>query len=151
MITSRAFFLVLSLGMFSGCSMTNLAAGSTVQIIGKAWPAIERYEDTELAAEGIPASIATMEGLLEIRPDDTELRGLLAEAYGSFGFGFMEDRMEEALVKDDDDGSEHFRKRAAMAYTRGRELRILVTFDRGPGFADDLHRGAGGEIRHATA
>jgi hypothetical protein len=124
MITSRAIFLVLSLGLLAGCNMTNLAAGSTVQIIGKAWPAIERYEDTELAAEGIPASIATMEGLLEIRPDDTELRGLLAEAYGSFAFGFMEDRMEEALVKDDDDGSEHYRKRAAMAYTRGRELAL---------------------------
>jgi hypothetical protein len=107
-----------------GCSMTNLAAGTTVEIISKAWPAVERYEDPDLAEAAIPASIATMDGLLEIRPEDTELRLLIAQALGSYGFGFMEDHMEEALVKDDEEASEHFRKRAAMAYTRGRALAI---------------------------
>ena len=124
MIASRALCLVAVLGLFSGCSMTQLAAGSTVNIIGQALPAIERYEDPDLAGEALPASISTMEGILEIRPEDTKLRGLLARSYGSFGFGFMEDRMEEALVKDDDAGAEHFQKRAAMAYTRCRELAL---------------------------
>ena len=108
----------------TGCSMTQLAASSTVTIIGQAWPAIERYEDPDLAEEAIPASIATMDGLLEIRPQDTDLRLMLAQSYGSYGFGFLEDHMEAALVNDDDDGGEHFRKRAAMAYTRGRELAL---------------------------
>jgi TRAP transporter T-component len=125
MFASRATLglALLALGM-SGCSMTQLAAGSTVTIIGQAWPAIERYEDPDLAEEAIPASIATMDGLLEIRPKDTELRVLLAEAFGSYGFGFMEDHMEAALADDDDKGGEHFRKRAAMAYSRCRELAL---------------------------
>ena len=124
MLAARATFVALLLTLSAGCNMTQLAAGSTVKIIGQAWPAVERYEDPDLAGEGIPGSIATMEGLLQIRPEDTELRALLARAYGSFGFGFMEDRMEAALLKDDEEGSEHFRKRAAMAYTRCQELAL---------------------------
>jgi hypothetical protein len=119
----RGAFALLLLCL-PGCSMTNLAAGTTVEIISKAWPAVERYEDPDLAEAAIPASIATMDGLLEIRPEDTELRLLIAQAFGSYGFGFMEDHMEEALVKDDEEASEHFRKRAAMAYTRGRALAL---------------------------
>ncbi len=108
----------------AGCNVTQLAAGTTVEIIGQAWPAVERYEDPDLAEAAIPASIATMDGLLEIRPEDTNLRLLIAKAFGSYAFGFMEDHMEEALVNDDEKASEHFRKRAAMAYTRGRELAL---------------------------
>ena len=124
MLSARASFVALLVTFSAGCNMTQLAAGSTVKIIGQAWPAVERYEDPDLAGEGIPASISTMEGLLQVRPDDAELRGLLARAYGSYGFGFMEDRMEAALLKDDDEGSEYFRKRAAMAYTRCQELAL---------------------------
>jgi hypothetical protein len=106
------------------CSPTQIAASSTVGIIGKAWPAIERYRDPDLAGEGIPASIATMEGLLEVRPDDAELRAMLAKSYGSFGFGFLEDDMERALADDNDKLSEHYRARASLAYTRCRELAL---------------------------
>lgn len=108
----------------SGCSPTQIAASSTVGIIGQAWPAIERYEDPDLAEEAIPASIATMDGLREIRPKDTELRLMVARALGSYGFGFMEDHMEAALANDDDKGGEHFRKRAALAYGRCRDLAL---------------------------
>jgi hypothetical protein len=120
----RALSLLVCSGFLAGCNMTQLAAGSTVNIIGQALPAIERYEDPDLAGEALPASISTMEGLMEVRPDDAKLHVLLAQAYGSYGFGFMEDRMEAALVKDDDDLSEHYRKRAGMAYMRGRQLAL---------------------------
>ena len=106
-----------------GC-MTELAAGTTVKVISRAAPAVQRYEDVELAEEGMPASITTLEGLLQIRPEDTELRALLARTYASFGFGFMEDRMEEALAKDDEANAERYRLRAGMAYRRARELAL---------------------------
>jgi hypothetical protein len=106
-----------------GC-FTDLAAGTTVKVIGRAAPAVQRYEDVELAEQGMPASITTLEGLLEIRPEDTELRALLARTYASFGFGFMEDRMEEALAKDDEANIERYRLRAGMAYRRARELAL---------------------------
>jgi hypothetical protein len=108
----------------SGCSMTDIAAGSTVTIIGQAWPAIERYQDPDLAEQAIPASIATMDGLLEIRPKDTQLRLMLAQSYGSYAFGFLEDHMEEALANDDDKAGERFGKRAGLAYLRGRDLAL---------------------------
>lgn len=106
-----------------GC-MTNMAAGTTVNVIAQASPAIARFEDPELAEEGIPASIATMEGLLEIRPKDTKLRALLARSYASYGFGFLEDHMEEALSRDDEANAERYRRRAAMAFSRSRELAL---------------------------
>jgi hypothetical protein len=105
---------------------------------------VERYEDPDLAGEGIPASIATMEGLLQVRPEDAELRGLLARAYGSYGFGFMEDRMEVALLKDDEEGSEYFRKRAAMAYSRCQELTLgtlTIWEEDGGGASGHIKRG----------
>jgi hypothetical protein len=128
---------VLGVGTL-GCSMTQLAAGSTVGIIGQAMPAIERYRDPDLAEEGIPASIATMEGLLEIRPEDTELRGLIARANGLFGFGFLEDHMEQALANDDDKAGEHYRVRAGLAYTRCRELALgnLTLWEKDDGGAE---------------
>jgi len=127
-----------------GCSTTQIAAASTVGIIGQAWPAIERYEDPDLAEEAIPASIATMDGLLEIRPKDTELRLMVARALGSYGFGFMEDHMEAALANDDEKGSEHFRKRAALAYGRCRDLalgNLTLWEDEGGGAQAQLKKG----------
>jgi hypothetical protein len=130
-------FGLASLGT-SACSPTQIAASSTVGIIGKAWPAIERYRDPDLAEEGIPASMATMEGLLEIRPEDTELRAIIAKAYGSFGFGFLEDHMEQALVADDDKVSDHYRVRAGLAYTRCKELALgsLTLWEKDDGGAE---------------
>lgn len=139
MFASRAAFGFALLGLGTlGCSTTQLAASSTVGIIGQAMPAIERYRDPDLAEEGIPASIATMEGLLEIRPEDTELRGMIARAYGLFGFGFLEDHMEQALADDNDKGGEHYRVRAGLAYTRCRELALgsLTLWEKDGGGAD---------------
>ncbi|HTQ03388.1 MAG TPA: TRAP transporter TatT component family protein [Polyangiaceae bacterium] len=149
MVASRAklALVVSALGVaVSGCSTTQLAAASTVSIIGQAWPAIERYEDPDLAEEAIPASIATMDGLLEIRPKDTELRLMVARALGSYGFGFMEDHMEAALANDDDKGGEHFRKRAALAYGRCRDLALgnLTLWE-------DADGGAQGHVKQGIA
>jgi hypothetical protein len=124
MVALRGALPLFALGLsVSGC-FTKLAAGTTVNVIGQAAPAIQRYEDPELAEEAMPASISTLEGLLEIRKDDTKLRALLARTYASYGFGFMEDHMEAALEKDDEANIERYRKRAGMAYRRSRELAL---------------------------
>src|SRR5688572_23188091 len=124
MIARQSALLLFVLGLLASGCFTQLAAGTTVKVIGRAAPAIQRFEDTELAEQAMPASISTLEGLLEIRPDDTDLRALLARTYSSFGFGFMEDRMEEALAKDDEANAERYRLRAGMAYRRARELAL---------------------------
>jgi hypothetical protein len=124
MVALRGALPLFALGLsVSGC-FTKLAAGTTVNVIGQAAPAIQRYEDPELAEEAMPASISTLEGLLEIRKDDTNLRALLARTYASYGFGFMEDHMEAAIEKDDEANIERYRKRAGMAYRRSREIAL---------------------------
>src|SRR5262245_42329515 len=134
----RGALPLLVLGFSVGGCFTELAAGTTVKVIGRAAPAIQRYEDPELAEEAMPASISTLEGLLEIRPDDMALRALLARTYASFGFGFMEDHMEAALEKDDEANAERYRKRAGMAYRRSRELALgsLTLWEDDDGGAD---------------
>jgi hypothetical protein len=124
MVVRSSALVGLALGLPAFGCMTNLAAGTTVNVVSEASPAIARFEDTELAEQGIPASISTMEGLLEIRPKDTKLRALLARTYASYGFGFLEDHMEEALARDDDANVERYRQRAGMAFSRARELAI---------------------------
>jgi TRAP transporter T-component len=137
-----AAVVVLSL-LSAGC-LTDLAAGSTVKIIGRASPSIARFEDPDLAEEAIPGSIGTMEGLLEIRPDDTNLRTILARSYASYGFGFLEDRMEQAIAKDDEAAAEHYRRRAGMAFTRARELalgNLTIWEDDGGGAKGHIQQG----------
>jgi hypothetical protein len=124
MVVRASVLVSAALGFTTFGCMTNMAAGTTVDVIDRAAPAINRYEDTELAEESIPASIATMEGLLQIRPKDQKLRAILARSYASYGFGFLEDHMEEALGRDDEANAERYRKRAGMAYSRARELAV---------------------------
>jgi hypothetical protein len=139
-----ALLAVFALGWSSSGCLTNIAAGSTVRVIGRASPAMARFEDPELAEQAIPSSIGTMEGLLEIRPDDTNLRAMLARTYASYGFGFLEDRMEEAASKDDEVNAERYRRRAAMAYRRARELalgNLSLWDDRGGGAEEQIKKG----------
>ena len=146
MIARQSALLLLVLGLLASGCFTQLAAGTTVKVIGRAAPAIQRYEDTELAEEAMPASISTLEGLLEIRPDDTDLRALLARTYSSYGFGFLEDRMEEALAKDDEANAERYRLRAGMAYRRARELALgslTLWEDDGGGADGHIKKGLG--------
>src|SRR5690348_8730069 len=102
--------LALALAMSSGCegTMTDIAAGSTIRVIGRAAPATARMADPELAEAAIPSSISTMEGLLLIKTDNELLHVTLARTYASFGFGFMEDHMEQALADDNDARADHY-------------------------------------------
>jgi hypothetical protein len=106
----------------TGCDMAKFAAGSTIRVFVRASPALNRYRDPDLAESAIPASIAQLEGVLVVKPESTDLRILLGRAYGSYAFGFLEDRMERAQAADDPETADHFRQRASLAYQRGREV-----------------------------
>ena len=131
----------LSLG---GCDVAKFAAGSTVHVIVRAAPAMPRYEDPDLAEESIPSTIATMEGLLELQQDNAALRGVLAKSYGSLGFGFFEEHMEDAEVKGNEEAMEHWRMRASLAYKRGRRVAtemMTLWSPEGGTFDDHVHAG----------
>jgi hypothetical protein len=109
-------------GSLAGCDMAKIAASSTIRVFVRASPAINRYRDPDLAEAAIPASISQLEGVLVVKPESTDLRILLGRAYGSFGYGFLEDRMERAQLADDPETADHYRQRASLAYRRGREV-----------------------------
>ena len=108
----------------TGCDsvLLDIAAGSTIRVVSRASPAIQRYADIELAEVGIPASMATLEGVLIIKPESEVLHATLARSYASFGFGFLEDHMEQALAEDNEVRAEHYRARATAAFMRSRQL-----------------------------
>jgi hypothetical protein len=131
--------LLLSIAILSvlpsgGCDVAAFAAGSTIQVIRRASPSIQRYRDPDFAEEAIPGSIGTMEGLLEIQPNDATLRTMMARSYASYGFGFLEERMEQAEYRGaEEEEIEHWRHRTSAAYLRARELAIFALDQANPG------------------
>lgn len=109
-----------------GCDAGVFAANTTIGVMNRASPGVQRMRDPEIVESGFPATIQQMEGLLEIKPDDHLLRAMMGRSYGSFGYGFIENRYEEAQLSDDatEEEIEHLRDRASRAYVRGREIAI---------------------------
>jgi hypothetical protein len=109
-----------------GCDSGVFAASTTIGVMRRAAPAIGRLRDPDIAEASIPASLAQMEGLLELKPDDSVLRAMLARSYASFGYGFLEEHMEAAEFGGEasEEQIEHWRNRATLAYVRGREVAL---------------------------
>ncbi len=109
----------------ASCDVAAFAANSTIQVIRRASPSIQRYRDPAFAEEAIPGSIGTMEGLLEIQTGDPTLRMMIARSYSSYAFGFLEDHMEDAEFRSADEAEiEGWRFRASAAYLRAREVAL---------------------------
>jgi tetratricopeptide (TPR) repeat protein len=141
-VSGGALAALLALSQ-TGC-MTQLAANSTVRIMGRAAPALQTQADPGIAEAALPYSIAQMEGLLLVVPNNGALRLQAMRAYGSYGFGFLEDRMEQAEVDDDEARIEHYRERATAAYLRAKALGLEELTRQEDG--DD---GASGALRRA--
>jgi tetratricopeptide (TPR) repeat protein len=155
---SKAIGALLAIAAFpaalplAGCDTAAFAAGTSIQVIRRASPAVGRFRDPELAEAAVPSSIGTMEGLLEIKPDDVTLRVLLARSYASYGYAFLEDRMEDAEFRGaDEEEIERWRTRASLAYQRARELAVdamdLIRPE-GGGVAGAQRRGLEAFIEH---
>ena len=117
-----AVSLALAMLALSGCDMAAFAAGSTIKVFLRASPALQRYRDPDLAEAAIPGSISQLEGVMILKPENPDLRALLARSLGSYGYGFLEDHLEAAVAADDPERAEYYRGRASLAYTRGREV-----------------------------
>ena len=104
------------------CSFERIAANGTVNVMDRASPALQSFADPAIAEASLPYSITQMEGLLLVVPQNRLLRTNLMRALGSYGFAFLEDRMEEAEVANDDARVEYYRNRASIAYSRGKEV-----------------------------
>ena len=112
-----------SLPLF-GCDTAVLGANTTISVMRRASPALGRLRDPYLAEQGLPGSLSQMEGVLELVPDNMQLRTLMGRAYVSYGFGFMEDHLEIVEHDGTEEEIEMWRERASLAYLRAREVTI---------------------------
>lgn len=120
-----------------GCDLQLTAASTTVAVTRRASPGVNYMRDPDTAEEAIPAALQQMEGLMYLLPDDGTLMASASRTYGSFGYGFLEDRMEQAEFDGaDEEVIEHWRTRSSLAYERGREIAI--------GWLDRRHPEGGG-------
>ncbi len=114
-------FVVVSLG----CDITkSLTAPSTADLFHRGSPAIEQYWDYETARDAFPATILQLEGVASIIPENEHILYLLVQGYVAFGFGFLEDRVEELEAAGELDAAEEQRIRARQAYSRGRDIGV---------------------------
>ncbi|MFO0710882.1 MAG: TRAP transporter TatT component family protein [Sandaracinus sp.] len=108
-----------------GCDLQLTAASTTVAVTRRASPGVNYMRDPDTAEAAIPASLQQMEGLLYLLPDDGTLTATAARAYSSYGYGFLEDHMEQAEYDSaDEEVIERWRTRSTLAYVRAREIAI---------------------------
>lgn len=114
--------LVFMLG--TGCDLTRFTANSTANMFGRASAGLEQHFDYELVGDALPGNILQLEGVFRIIPDNQDLGLTLTRAYVSYGYGWVEDQMEQAQDRGDLDEEERLLARARLLYERGRNIGI---------------------------
>lgn len=110
--------MLLLVALLCGSCMTEFAANGVVRVTQRAAPAVQEHWDWEFARDTIPSGIMRLEGMFQVVPDNEDLLHQLVRAYAAWGFGFIEDQMEEAEVQGNWDEAEQLRTRAQLAYQR---------------------------------
>ncbi|MBD90970.1 MAG: hypothetical protein CL940_11575 [Deltaproteobacteria bacterium] len=121
---NRIVLLIVCLLMtpiVTGCSgtMRAVAANGTVDIMVAGKPSVDRETDIGLARVGAESNLALMAGLRETVPDNEDLLLLMAEGYGGYAFGFVEDDLDQ--LEDTDDLYDETLERAYGIYGKGVE------------------------------
>lgn len=77
--------------LFSAGCVRQVAVSTMGGIFQDGMSAVEEEQDPEFAAQSLPSSLKLMEVLLKSEPENRKLLLLLAEGYGSYALGFVED------------------------------------------------------------
>ncbi len=107
-----------------GCDLTRFTASSTANIFGRASAGLDQHWDYEMVGAALPGNILQLEGVFRIIPDHQELGLTLVRAYVSYGYGWVEDEMEQVQDRGDLDEEERLTGRARLMYERGRNVGI---------------------------
>lgn len=145
---------VLSLGLAllalpqSGCDMTRFTAGTTANMFGRAAVGLESHFDYELVGDALPSNILQLEGIFRIVPDNEQLGLTLTKAYVSYGYGWVEDEIEQAQERGDLEEEERLMARARLLYERGRNIGLHLMRLRDRGIDDALRGGHEGFVEY---
>jgi hypothetical protein len=138
--TSTLLLVALAAVLGGGCDLTRFTANSTANMFGRASAGVERHFDYELAGDALPGNILQLEGVFRIVPENEALGLTLVRAYVSYGYGWVEDEMEQAQDRGDLEEEERLMGRARLLYERGRNIGIHLMRLRDPGI-DEAMRG----------
>lgn len=148
-IRSFGPLLIALLAAFGGgCDLTRFTANSTANMFGRASAGLERHFDYDLVGDALPGNILQLEGVFRIVPDNEQLGITLARAYVSYGYGWVEDEMEEAQDRNDTDEEERLMGRARLLYERGRNVGIHLMRLRDPQIDEVLRGGHEGFVTY---
>lgn len=115
----------------AGCSTRRLAVIASKPLFADVLTAYRSESDLELVKQAAPGHLKMLDGLLVASPDDPDLLTTACQLYTWYGFGILEDEMEEAPA-----GPEQERRKARVieAYRRAREygLKRLSLWKGGP-------------------
>jgi len=102
-----------------GCQGFNegIAIPTTAGIL-KGSIALNQESDLELAKAAAPASLKTVESFMMADPNNSTLLRLTAQGYCEYGFGFLEDDLEKAVERNDEETAKNLTRRATNAYIR---------------------------------
>ena len=146
----RLLPLVLVLGALplGACDLTRFTANTTADMFSRAADGIESHFDYDLVGDALPGNIIQLEGVYRIVPDNEALGLTLIRAYVSYGYGWVEDEVEQAQDAGNFEEEERLLGRARLLYERDRNIGLHLMRLRDPGIDAALTGGHEGFVEY---
>lgn len=112
--------------MVAGCDMGKLTVNTTSKVLIRAQPSLKMESDWEMASRAIPGALKTVEGFWVVDPENERLRAILTEGYCQYGTGFVEDEVEQAVVRKDFDAVDYHAARATKMFLRCMNYALMA-------------------------
>lgn len=98
--------------------------------------AADTIGDYELVRGAASAGLLQFEGMHRLAPDNEDALFMLVRGWAGWGYGFLEDDMDVALLSGDDVAADYYKKKAKNAYDRGIFYALELMAKRDEGFND---------------
>lgn len=108
--------------LLAGCDLRRFTADSTIDLFHAGAPQFNTLADVDFAEAAAPANLSTLEALYRIAPDANDLLFELTQGWSSYAYGFLEDHLERAQARDDEEDSNYWRARAVAGYLRAEDF-----------------------------
>lgn len=124
-------FLLLVPFLWTSCSLGKIASDITSGIFKEGAPIFEQDSDIPSAEIAGLAMIKTLEVFYAGNRSNKNYLLLLSKSYGTYAFGFLENRLIQ--YKDDPEKYQMYLDRARLFYKRGKDygMQLIKTRDRG--------------------
>lgn len=143
---ARAFFLSGLLGAVSGCSLRKAAVDAAGSAIAGGGSSYAREEDPEFAAAAAPFGLKTVEGFLEVSPENEDLLLSAASGFTQYAYAFVQCEADYVEARDLSRATE-LRGRAKKLYRRALGYGLRGLGVRHPAFGTRLRSDAASTVR----